>query len=132
MIEHAIPATILTLLTPFAGIFSRPAFENFQTLLVGWILCPGRHTISRVIQASAEMRRRRKKTPTGSRPGATDSSSPRPSSTPPASREPATGRRTGSRRGSPRGAASKATDIATTAVPRRSGSTPAIVTGDSA
>ena len=49
MIEHAIPATLLALLTPFAGVFSRPGFENFQALLVGWILCPGRHTISRVI-----------------------------------------------------------------------------------
>jgi hypothetical protein len=48
------------LLTPFAGIFSRPAFENFQALVIGWILCPGRHTISRVIQASAGMMRRDK------------------------------------------------------------------------
>jgi hypothetical protein len=60
MIENVIPATLLALLTPFAGIFSRPGFENFQALVVGWILCPGRHTISRVIQASAGMRRRHK------------------------------------------------------------------------
>lgn len=55
MIEHAIPATLLALLSPFAGVFSRPGFENFQALVVGWILCPGRHTISRVIQASATL-----------------------------------------------------------------------------
>ncbi len=60
MIEHAIPATLLALLAPFAGVFSRPGFENFQALVVGWILCPGRHTISRVIQAAAGMRQRRK------------------------------------------------------------------------
>lgn len=60
MIEHAIPATILALLTPFARVFSRPGFENFQALVVGWILCPGRHTISRVIQASAAWRQRSK------------------------------------------------------------------------
>ena len=60
MIEHAIPATLLALLTPFAGVFSRPGFENFQALVIGWVLCPGRHTISRVIQASAALRKRSK------------------------------------------------------------------------
>jgi DDE superfamily endonuclease/Archaeal putative transposase ISC1217 len=55
MFEPAVPARLLALLTPFAGVFSRPGFENFQALVVGWILCPGRHTISRVIQASAGM-----------------------------------------------------------------------------
>jgi SRSO17 transposase len=55
MTLHAIPATLLALLSPFAGVFSRPGFENFQALVVGWILCPGRHTISRVIQASATL-----------------------------------------------------------------------------
>jgi hypothetical protein len=60
MTLHAIPATLLVLLTPFAGIFSRPGFENFQALVVGWILCPGRHTISRVIQASAVLWQRPK------------------------------------------------------------------------
>ena len=30
MLEHAIPATLLALLTPFASVFSRPGFENFQ------------------------------------------------------------------------------------------------------
>ena len=58
MHEPTIPATLLAVLTPFAAVFSRPAFANFQTLVVGWILCPGRHTISRVIQASAGLRRK--------------------------------------------------------------------------
>lgn len=57
MTDPVIPATLLVLLTPFAGSFSRPSFENFQILVVGWILCPGRHTISRVIQAAAGMTR---------------------------------------------------------------------------
>lgn len=57
MTLQTIPATLVALLTPFAGVFSRPGFENFQALVVGWILCPGRHTISRVIQASAGMTR---------------------------------------------------------------------------
>jgi len=56
MIESAIPATLVSLLTPFASVFARPAsFENFQALVAGWILCPGRHTISRVIQAALSM-----------------------------------------------------------------------------
>lgn len=33
---------------------STPTFDNFVTLAVGWILCTGRHTISRVIQAGRE------------------------------------------------------------------------------
>ena len=57
---HAIPATLLALLTPFASAFSRPSFENLQILVVGWILCPGRHTVSRVIQASAGLTRQPK------------------------------------------------------------------------
>ncbi|MBW8017910.1 MAG: transposase [Planctomycetes bacterium] len=60
MTDPVIPATLLALLTPFAGSFSRPSFENFQTLVVGWILCPGRHTITRVIEAAAGMTRRPK------------------------------------------------------------------------
>jgi len=33
---------------------SSPTFDNFVTLVVGWILCTGRHTISRVIQFGRE------------------------------------------------------------------------------
>ena len=33
---------------------SSPTFDNFMTLVVGWILCTGRHTISRVIQFGRE------------------------------------------------------------------------------
>jgi hypothetical protein len=40
---------ILGCLTP---CFTQPGFGNFATLIIGWIMCPGRHSISRVIQAS--------------------------------------------------------------------------------
>ena len=41
------------ILREFCGSFtSLPTFDNFTTLLCGWILCTGRHTISRVIQAA--------------------------------------------------------------------------------
>jgi DDE superfamily endonuclease len=36
------------------GFTSSPTFDNFATLVVGWILCTGRHTISRVIQFGRE------------------------------------------------------------------------------
>jgi len=34
----------------FSCCFTQPSFENFVTLVSGWILCQGRHCISRVIQ----------------------------------------------------------------------------------
>lgn len=47
-----IPASLQGILTSFSGCFTRPSFDNFLTLVSGWILCQGRHCISRVIQAS--------------------------------------------------------------------------------
>jgi hypothetical protein len=39
------------ILREFSRAFtSLPTFDNFMTLVVGWVLCTGRHTISRVIQ----------------------------------------------------------------------------------
>ena len=37
----------------FAPCFTRPGFDPFATLVTGWIACPGRHSISRVIQAAS-------------------------------------------------------------------------------
>ena len=37
----------------FAPCFTRPGFDTFATLVTGWIACPGRHSISRVIQAAS-------------------------------------------------------------------------------
>jgi len=43
-------------LEPLASCFSRPSFENFRALITGWILCQGRHCLSRVIQGAATPR----------------------------------------------------------------------------
>ena len=47
-----IPGTLASILDAFAGLFGRPTFGNFTTLVLGWVLCNGRHTISRVILAA--------------------------------------------------------------------------------
>jgi len=47
-----IPRTVRELLKNFRTCFTKPGFESFSTLITGWILCQGRHSISRVIQAS--------------------------------------------------------------------------------
>lgn len=43
-------SSIKGLLVNFKSAFTRPSFENFVALGQGWILCQGRHSISRVIQ----------------------------------------------------------------------------------
>jgi hypothetical protein len=50
MREEYIPASLQGILRSFSGCFTKPSFENFVLLLSGWIMCPGRHCISRVIQ----------------------------------------------------------------------------------
>ena len=50
--QHRIPSTIYDLLLRFEDCFTKPGFDNFLRLMVGWIQCQGRHSISRVIQAS--------------------------------------------------------------------------------
>jgi len=58
---QSIPSVLLPLLASFGECFTRPGFDNFATLVTGWILCPGRHTISRVLQAFAGSGRSRSK-----------------------------------------------------------------------
>jgi len=40
------------MLLPFAGCFTTPSFVTFQHLMAGWILCVGRHTTTRMIEAA--------------------------------------------------------------------------------
>lgn len=47
-----VPQTFRALLECFRSCFTRPGFGNFVPLIVGWIICQGRHSISRVIQAA--------------------------------------------------------------------------------
>ena len=47
-----VPGTLATVLDSFGGLFGRPTFRTFVSLVLGWILCRGRHTITRVILAA--------------------------------------------------------------------------------
>jgi len=47
-----VPGTLATLLDSFGGLFGRPTFRTFASLVLGWVLCRGRHTITRVILAA--------------------------------------------------------------------------------
>lgn len=50
--EEYIPASLQDILFCFADCFTGPSFENFVAMVSGWILCQGRHRISRVIQVA--------------------------------------------------------------------------------
>jgi len=39
-------------LASFRDCFTAPSHDNFQHIVCGWLLCAGRHTVSRVIQAA--------------------------------------------------------------------------------
>jgi hypothetical protein len=41
-----VAGTLSTVLASFAGAFGRPTFRTFVSVVVGWVLCTGRHTIS--------------------------------------------------------------------------------------
>jgi hypothetical protein len=41
-----VAGTLSTVLASFSGAFGRPTFRTFVSLVVGWVLCTGRHTIS--------------------------------------------------------------------------------------
>ena len=49
---HCIPASLQGVLDSFAGCFTGPSFQNFAAVVAGWLLCQGRHCISRVIQVA--------------------------------------------------------------------------------
>lgn len=43
-------SSLSSLFVNFKSVFTKPSFKNFVSLSEGWILCLGRHSISRVIQ----------------------------------------------------------------------------------
>jgi hypothetical protein len=47
----ALPPSFQALLDQFAYLFRPESFRNFVTILVGWVLARGRHTISHALQA---------------------------------------------------------------------------------
>lgn len=52
MLCHCIPSALQQILSSFRSCFTRPGFAHFVALVAGWLLVPGRHTISRVVQAA--------------------------------------------------------------------------------
>ncbi len=56
---HSIPSAVQTLVRSFRPCFTAPGYRHFVRLLSGWILLRGSHTISRVLQASCVVTRRR-------------------------------------------------------------------------
>ena len=46
----SLPASIISLLQPFAGLFAAPTWRKAQVLLVGAILAPGKRTVSSALQ----------------------------------------------------------------------------------
>ena len=59
MREEYIPASLHVILASFAGCFTAPSFGNFVGLVSGWILCQGKHRISRMIQSAGGPARRK-------------------------------------------------------------------------
>lgn len=53
MPDPIIPSTIHAILLSFAPCFTLPGFENFVAVVTAWIVCPGRRTVSRMIQVHA-------------------------------------------------------------------------------
>ena len=55
--DQVIPS-LAELLAPFRGCFRQEVFVNFQHLLVAWLLCPGRRTLTEVWQVCSLRARR--------------------------------------------------------------------------
>lgn len=55
MRNKSIPQSVIDLLHDFRPCFTGPSFLSFTTMIVGWIVCSGRHSICRVIQAAGEL-----------------------------------------------------------------------------
>jgi hypothetical protein len=56
-VDQLIP-TLAELVAPFRGCFRTEVFLTFQTLIAGWVVCLGPHTISGVWQATGLAARR--------------------------------------------------------------------------
>ena len=55
MRDHRIPMKLESILLRFQPCFTSRSFENFVSLVVGWVLCIGRRTVSRVVMASGPL-----------------------------------------------------------------------------
>ena len=52
MHKSYLPESLGSILDSFRGAFTAPSHANFRYLICGWLLCIGRHTVSRVIQSA--------------------------------------------------------------------------------
>jgi DDE superfamily endonuclease len=55
MPERIVPESFLALLATFEGCFGAPSYRNFERLVVGWVHCLGRRTITAVALASGSV-----------------------------------------------------------------------------
>ena len=53
-----VPESFVGLLAAFAGCFGAPSYRTFELLIVGWVHCLGRRTITAVVLASGGVGRR--------------------------------------------------------------------------
>jgi hypothetical protein len=58
MADDLVGATFTELLAAFRGCFTAPSYANFCALMLGWVHCLGRHTITAVALASGVLGRR--------------------------------------------------------------------------
>jgi hypothetical protein len=58
MPARIVPESFLALLMGFEGCFGAPSYQNFERLVVGWVHCLGRRTITAVALASGTVGRR--------------------------------------------------------------------------
>jgi hypothetical protein len=50
MPDWILPASFLSLLANFDGVFTKPSFDNFRFLVAGWVHALGKHRISDVLR----------------------------------------------------------------------------------
>src|SRR4051794_5906646 len=58
MSSGIVPESFLGLLATFAGCFTAPSYRTFELLVVGWVHCLGRRTITAVVLASGAVGQR--------------------------------------------------------------------------
>ena len=58
MSELIVPPTLAVLLTAFTSCFQERSYLTFQWLVLGWVECQGRHTITTVALASGALGQR--------------------------------------------------------------------------
>ena len=52
MPDWILPASFISLLAQFEGLFTKPSFDNFQVIIAGWVHALGTHRISDVLRAA--------------------------------------------------------------------------------